>query len=61
MNLFIILYITLLSAASEVQKPSDPPTSLIINKVVKPIDRPIEESSVYHHAPTEWVKISKKI
>lgn len=62
MNLFILLYVALLSAVeTEVQKPQPAQPNLTFNKLVKPADQPIEESSVYHHAPTEWIKISKKI
>lgn len=34
---------------------------LTSKKIVKPTEKPIEDSSVYYHAPTQWVKISKKI
>ena len=61
MNLLMILYLVLVSPPVETEKRDAITPTLTSNKVVKPTSKPTEESSVYYHAPTEWIKISKKI
>jgi hypothetical protein len=61
MNLLMILYFAFISPP--IQSAEKPTNELFLTseKLVKPTKKPVEESSVYYYAPTEWVKISKKI
>ena len=61
MNLLMILYFAFVSPPFEAKEKPNPTAILTSKKVVKPESKPPVESSVYYHAPTEWVKISKKI
>ena len=61
MNLLMILYFTLISPPIQDAKNTESHTEITSTKLVKPAKKAIEESSVYHYAPTKWIKISKKI
>lgn len=61
MNLLMILYFALMSPPAQDTKKVENDTILTSEKLVKPLKKSVEESSVYHYAPTKWVKISKKI
>ena len=57
----MIMYFVLVSPPVKMENiPAEVPF-LASSKVIKPLEKPVEESNVYHHAPTKWVKISKKI
>ena len=61
MNLLMILYFALISPPIQDTKTTKAPVEMTSIKLMKPAKKPIEESSVYHYAPTKWIKISKKI
>ena len=62
MNLLMMLYFVFVTPPVHTPQVTvkDAPI-LTSKKIVKCAKRPVEESSVYYHAPTQWVKISEKI
>ena len=57
----MILYFAFISPPIQDAKKVENDANLTSAKLIKPSKKPVEESSVYHYAPTKWVKISKKI
>ena len=62
MNLLMMLYFVFVTPPVDTPQVTAKDVPIITSKkIVKPTKRPVEESSVYYHVPTQWVKISEKI